>query len=640
MPFLSFLHLPRLGELLTIRRFRPAWQSFWRPRRGKQVERARLALEQLESRYTPSTIALTSSPQQIPLGSVEPGFTVKIKVNISIGQADPNELSEGEGFIKVSLQGPGVSQTIDTYGITTVPINITQKDEQLTASLILPPNNDGDEGSATVEVLPTAKVQIAGPDKSDNIALYNAANNAFASFFGFGSPLEYTQTIPVTIINQSDTMATFAVSVDPSSGGSGTLDQSSVTIAGNGQTTLTFTPNKDSVTADDVHIVAKYDNAKVGQDDMTVVSVLYSANIYNTDTPQAMIDQKAYRIPPRVNTAVHVIVTPNLTTSKQNESVSLTVTNQNNDANGIATVNGSSDPQKIYQDGDIQLSGTKQTAPGSSGFTGFSGQAGNLRLVVQVRSQTTAQSNGFSVAAIPTDVSFTDQGVITQETQDGTSYPYRGFLAHYNLKSDSGNFGDLSQIEISEQVQPITSLCTGVFKDNNSVSTSTYMSANDMVDVGTLDHHAIPVQNIYPKPHTGTLVFAQTFEFKDARTGVKDIPVPNSGFRITHTVTPNPAPSGRVFNVTVTKVGSEETANGIHSLAGTGNATEQQTAVIPVDIPLVVDRQLLAINRFEFGPVANGLTDAETENPFHNRQPTPKGLLKLPAVLLLSGHGM
>jgi len=435
MPFLCFLHLPRLGKLLAIWSFRPACQPFWRPRRGKQVERARLALEQLESRYTPSTIALTSSPQQIPLGSVEPGFTVKIKVNINIGQADPMELSEGEGFIKVSLQAPGFSQTIDTYGITTVPINITQKDEQLTASLILPAINDGDEGSATVEVLPTAKVQIAGPDKSDNIALYNSASDPLIAPFGAGSPMVYTQMIPVTIINQSDTMATFAVSVDPSSGGSGTLNQSSVTIAGNGQTTLTFTPNKDSAAADDVHIVAKYDNAKVGQDDMTVVSVVYATNIYNMDTPQAMRDIKAYRIPPGVDTTVPVVVTPDLSSSKEKDQVLLTVTGQNA-TNGAVTINGSAAPFKINNKQDVKLrgeGGDKQTAPG---------HAGQLQLTVQVGTQNTAHSNGFSVSAIPINFHQTAQSV-----QNGYKLHFE-----YAWDSDSGTLGDLNQVYMGEYV--------------------------------------------------------------------------------------------------------------------------------------------------------------------------------------------
>src|SRR5262249_39790103 len=149
--------------------------------------------------------------------------------------------------------------------------------------------------------------------------------------------------------------------------------------------------------------IAKYDGEKVGEDDMTVVSVAFQENIFNTDTPQAMLDRKAFRIPPRVATPISVLVTPNLGTSGQ--KLILQGSGQGS-GNGSFTIDGNN-TKDLTSTGYVNLSaldGSQQTAPG---------HAGRLRLVLQVRGENTIQSNGFSVAAIPQNWSTTFVSLIT-----------------------------------------------------------------------------------------------------------------------------------------------------------------------------------------------------------------------------------
>jgi hypothetical protein len=584
MDAVSFRRLRHVREFLAGRVSRRGCTSFTLGRSGAAAKRphtSRLLLEVLERRDTPSTFDLSVDPQQIPLGPSKPGETVTVKVNLTIDQADPNDPSEGEGFATAELEGPGFSETISDYGITEVPIAITEANEEITAYLIEPPNAEGDEGTATVETLPTADVQVAGPGSEDNITLYNAANNPFLSFFGFGGSLEATQTVPVTITNTGDTSGTFDLMVDAGSGGSGTLSPSSVTLDPGEEQTVTFTPTQVSTEADDVHILAQMDGATVGEDDMTVVSVTFDPNIHNTDTPQQMLDQKAYRIPPTKDTQVHVVVTPNLEGSNEEGQVALTITGSDDSNNGSAKINNSSDPFQINKEQDVQLQGDAQTAPGTFhsilGFGYFTGlHAGNLHLAVQVRGEDTdAQSNGFSVSALPGEVSFTDAGQIFAP-------PAWGLLAHYSVKSDSGDPNDLSAILISEQVQPDVANCTGVFATNNHSNNSGYLTAAAMVAPGTLDHHQTGTDRLLVAPHFGNRVAQQTFTFRDLRTGVTDIPEDNSGFLITYTANFDPTDAtGRTLILTTTKVGHDETANGFASAAGTGYAFHSQLVLLP-----------------------------------------------------------
>jgi hypothetical protein len=405
-----------------------------RPGGPPQRRRARLELEALEARLTPTQINIGTAPTTVPL-SGQVGQSIMIRAQVSLDTADPAELSEGEGFVKMTLSAPGFSVTIDDYTIHTYTIKLQQANEQLTGQLINPPNSDGDEGIGTVEVMPTAKVQVAGPGKSDNIVLYDTPSNPLVTYFGFGSTLSFTQTIPVKITNTGSDSGTFSVEVDPSSGGGGTLSPSSVAIGAGASQTVTFTPNKDSSAVDDVHIVAKFDGVTVGQDDLTVVSVTFNPKIYNTDTPAAMLNLNEYRIPPTKPTNIQVTVSPDLKGNADGQKVTLLIDGQNA-GNGTVSINGSgaNTPVDITSSGTVMLSGAAQTAPG--------GHAGNLKLTVQVDAQKTVQSTGFSVSAIP--VSF------TQTSARDIGGGVLQFV--YTWQSDSGSLADLGQVWIGEYV--------------------------------------------------------------------------------------------------------------------------------------------------------------------------------------------
>ena len=255
------------------------------------------------------------------------------------------------------------------------------------------------------------------PDKSDNITLFNPIPLTQA----------YTQTIPAKITNLGITEGTFQLSVNPP--GAATLSQTSVELGGGASTEITITPQADSSAPNDVHIIAQQGGTEVGEDDMTIVSVTFSQNIYNPDTPSQMISAGQYRIPPSMPTPVNVTVTPSLSGSGQ--VVTLAVNGQNAN-NGTLTINGNV-TQDITSGGNVNLQGTSQTVPGN---------AGNLNLVVRVRGQDTIQSNGFSVSAIP--VSF-QQSTATQLAGGVLQFTY-------SWNSDSGNLADLDEVWIGEYV--------------------------------------------------------------------------------------------------------------------------------------------------------------------------------------------
>jgi hypothetical protein len=544
-------------------------------------QRARLLLEALEDRLTPSPINIGTSPTDIPLGSVQPGQTLQIRAQVTIDAADPNDPSEGEGFVKMTISGPGFpSVTIDDYGIHEYTVNVSQANEHLTAQLINPPNSDGDEGTGNVEVLPSAKVQVGDkPDKSDNITLYNTGNGSFWS----SSQLDYTQKIPVYIYNTGTASATFDVEVNPASAGS--LDQSSIAVAPGTPGKLMFTPSRDSGAVDDVHIVAKYDGVKLNEDVLTVVSVTFDPNIFNADTPKEMQDQKAYRIPPgTVNpTTWHITVTPDVSKSPEGAAVQLLVDNNGDGANGSVNLDGHPTEQ-VDHSMDVNLQGVTQTAPGTFssvlGFGYFSGgHAGNLRLTVEVRGEKTAKSNGFSVAAIPID--YTDKAIrqvnLGLVVQDGWS----------SDSTKSTNVSDLSAVDITElvEVNVERGLLNGLGRGNNSdyLSATSFTTDTHSTGVSTIDSAYRSFLNQHWNHYTtGFQDVYQTSAFRDARTGVTGIPMANSGYSITRNV----YVSGTTFRMTTTKTGKAVTARGVASGAGAilnpPASVDQFVEVIPV----------------------------------------------------------
>jgi hypothetical protein len=350
------------------------------------------------------------------------------------------------------LSAPGFYKQLSGYQDTTFQVPITQPGEKLEAYMQTSTAYNL-AAMGEVEVLPSAEIQINNtPQKDDNITLYNPSFSPFSGAFGPPLPLGYTQTIPVKIINLSSEEATFNVVVNPDGGGSGQLSGSGllsepfvtapssslkVKVAAHGQAELTFTPTKDSLAANDVHIVAQYQYksgrfAKVAEDDLTVVSVEFTPHIRNTDTPAAMKD----RIAPGADqggwvnpTSVYVQVTPSLA---DGQSVTLDAEGKSN-ADGLVSINQkTSGTLDLTSSQTVQLDGLTQTEPG---------HAGNIRLTVLVRRLDTVQSNGFSVSAIPVNFHQAQGGEFVQ----GTLY------FTYTFDSDSGPLNDLSQVWVGSE---------------------------------------------------------------------------------------------------------------------------------------------------------------------------------------------
>ena len=230
----------------------------------------------------------------------------------------------------------------------------------------------------------------------------------------------YTQTIPALITNHGGD-GTFQLLVEPA--GAATLSQTSVILAAGASTEVMITPQVVSSAPNDVQIVAMQNDTTVGRDEMTIVSVAMPQAIRDEDTPAAMPD----RIPPRVNTPIHVGVIPDLAGSGQ--FVTLAINNQNAPyatvtLNGAATVN-------LTSSGDVNIQSLIQTVGSNA-----------LRATLRVRDQDTIMSNGFGVAAIP--INF---------RQIDVQQPFVGVLRFfYAWDSDSHVLEDLDLIWIGEYV--------------------------------------------------------------------------------------------------------------------------------------------------------------------------------------------
>jgi hypothetical protein len=249
------------------------------------------------------------------------------------------------------------------------------------------------------------------------------------------------------------------------------------------------------------------------------------------------------RIPPRVDTAVtvtldgwHAPMAP----------VEFGVDGSGG-SNGAATINGAATSQQTAG-ATVQLRGTTQTAPGS---------AGNLRLAARIGGTTIGLSAPFTVAAIPQNFSTALDHPLT-----GTD---RGIVVNNSWESDSGSTADLDQAQRSEKVQYYTA--TGLFAAGLNPRNSGYKQATTPP---IQDQHGLPAAQI---TRTGVLSAQQVFVYKDNRTGVVDIPVRNSGFQISRTIT---APTTSTLEITTAKVGNGGTAQGFTAAAGAGQASEKQ----------------------------------------------------------------
>lgn len=365
-------------------------------------------------------------------------------------------------------------------------------------------------------------------------------------------------TIPVQLnmhSNPSCGPQTLTLSATPT--GRISFSQTTFNLADGSTANAVITPLAASMSTNDITIAATVTGKQVGTAMMTVADVKIPA-IRNGDTPTGMPD----RIPPRVNTAVHVTVQPDLGTSGQTIHL---IPKNNNSTNGDFTINGTTF-QDITGTTDVQLQGTTQTAPTAAPG---GGNASKLNLDAQVRGQDAVLSPGFSIAAVIQNLTETLAG-------PAPGYPNAlGIQVNISYQSDSGSLDDLDQCQWSEQVQVDneTGSLTGLGGGHNS-------GYNPCNETGYVDTHSSPrmwLDNaalLPPAQQPGHQQLSQTHTFLDLRTGVLNMPITNSGYYILRDITLNGQTN--TLQWTTSKMGASTTANGYSSQAGAGQASLTQ----------------------------------------------------------------
>lgn len=257
---------------------------------------------------------------------------------------------------------------------------------------------------------------------------------------------------------------------------------------------------------------------------------------------------KKNRIPPRVNTAVDIQLKGTLDPSMP---VTLSIDGQGG-GNGEVTIDGKA-TQDITSSGTttVNLKGKTQTEPK---------QDSQLSLVATQNGKRLASSKGFSVAAIPQNLSFTLDGVAKGD--------FRGLHITYDVDSDSKVRGDLDKVGGAERVE-YPSKKPEALKHCYGILSKTMK-----------DDHMLPTASLTSPVN---ITAKQTFMFFDHRTQSEGIPMKNSGFLIKHIVkAKKPGPG---LEVTTSKEGAAETAQDrdtvcksgpIQSNAGKGSESQSQ----------------------------------------------------------------
>ncbi len=220
--------------------------------------------------------------------------------------------------------------------------------------------------------------------------------------------------------------------------------------------------------------------------------------------------------------------------------------------NGEATIDGKV-TQNLTSSGTttVNLKGKTQTEPN---------QDSRLTLVATQNGKQLASSHGFSVSAIPEDLSFTLDGL--------AKGAFRGLHITYDVGSDSGVRGDLDKAGGAERVEypskkpEALNHCYGILSKT------------------TKDDHMLPTSSLTSPM---SITAKQTFMFFDHRTQSEGIPMKNSGFLIKHVVkAKRPGPG---LEMTTSKEGAAETAQDrdticksgpIKSDAGKGSESQTQ----------------------------------------------------------------
>ncbi|MGH8192627.1 MAG: beta strand repeat-containing protein [Rhodanobacteraceae bacterium] len=411
-------------------------------------------------------------------------------------------------------------------------------------------------GGVSVEINDT-------PDGKDNITSVNPA-----------------QTIPVKITYNTGNPNTATVTLSVTPATAGTLSTNTLTLTkGQGQE-VTYTPaaNQASKAPNDIVITATSNTPGVtgGSDKMTNVLVTVPQDVRATDTPEGMPD----RIPNRVNTPETVSVSPDLTNSG-GQTVTVAVTGQSATTNGTLLVNGNA-TANLVKTTTIQLQGGAQTAPTAAPG---GGNASKLKLVAQVRGAIESESNGFSVAAICSEIKFSAGRVVRAYKivlPNGNTQFSWGAQYPLTYISDSGVQADLDQVKVSEQISLVSA--TGASADfpitvsgprlaTITSDTDAHVAGGDAPGA-TVAQVATAIQNDINNKGNGTSKYNQHFIQDNLRTGSTGKLVPKSGFTITEDFEKD---AEGAYSITVTKLA---TAQG-DATAGTVANNDKVPSPIP-----------------------------------------------------------
>ncbi len=237
-------------------------------------------------------------------------------------------------------------------------------------------------------------------------------------------------------------------------------------------------------------------------------------------------------VPPAKPCSVLVTVDPSLEGTSQ--FIELTVINSSGD-NGSATVF----PSRITKSATVTVTGGSQTAPG---------HAGQLQIQAKLDGNiVNATSAGFSVCAHPLNMAAT----LGLDVNDETAV---GIIVRVAIQSDSGRFGDLDQIAMSEVVEQFRKDQPPFNEGSGFANTSGFQSiipplGKQGKPQTQIDRHVEPRPAPGPNGKSNRI---QLHIFNCQRCGAVNKVLPKSGFDILHEV----FQVGKIFKHRVTKVGA------------------------------------------------------------------------------------
>jgi len=391
--------------------------------------------------------------------------------------------------------------------------------------------------------------------------------------------LTNVQVAAFTVPDAVDGLGEFSATIDwgDNSSSAGTIQEvtpglfevvGSHTYADYGLYAITVTVQQDWAGAVNAAVGAEPAQAGAPDKEITLTKIITAP-----DTPQKMLDQKKYRIPPgyydknagTVSNLQPVVVKVGKAYAKDDVVIEVADSSDQNGSAVFDTVATTSPSQQLKVGvNNLKISGqlkTKETG-GAGG-----GNAGKLylRVVDKTTGKELARTEGFSVAAIPIAVTESKIGSYSKKLKVGVEVGMKIKLA---FKSDSGKPDDINKtIEVLEKVKIETVTGAWAAMPPTINAQKNYLVIKDIDDDEAGLTSALLAEPIL-KNMTSDVKVYQAFIFNDLITGAKDIPIPQSGFLRVFSMT-KPT-KGIVWKYLISNTGSAttDTKLGIEVAAG------------------------------------------------------------------------